>query len=146
VQPSGYLVDWIVVQGTAGFNPVWLSTGINPPVYDRPPAARVPVFTGPTPIGCVAQWITMAGVCAFEFAAGGRLSPSATAYLPVPLASALVGLGVASIASPPFTQRAPRWPGDTWGPVPSIAELQQAALPSAGPQPSDRPATQRGRR
>jgi hypothetical protein len=67
----------------------------------------------------------MAGVCAFEFAAGGQLSPSAVAYLPVPLASALVGLGVASIASPPFTQRGVRWVGDTWGPIPTIEELSQ---------------------
>ena len=146
MHPIGFLVDWIVVQGTAGFNPVWLSTGINPTTYDRPPAARVPVFTGPAPVGCAAQWITMAGVCAFEFAAGGQLSPSATAYLPLPLASALIGLGAATAASGAFVQRAPRWQGDEWGPVPSIAELQQAALPSAGPQPSDRQVTPRGRR
>jgi hypothetical protein len=125
VQPIGYLVDWIVVQGTAGFNPVWLSTGINPSLYDVPPNARIPVLAGPTPVGGPLQWIVMNGTCAFEFAAGGRLSPSATAYLPVPLASALVGLGVASIASPPFVQRLPRWVGDEWGPVPTIQELQQ---------------------
>jgi hypothetical protein len=125
VHPIGYLVNWIVVQGTAGFNPVWLSSGVRPAVYDTPPDVRVPVFAGPTPVGGAAQWITMSGICSFEFAAGGRLSPSATAYLPVPLASALAGLGVASIASPPFVQRAPRWIGDEWGPVPTIQELQQ---------------------
>ena len=125
MHPIGFLVDWIVVQGTAGFNSVWLSTGITPPVYDRPPNARIPVFAGPTPLGGAAQWIMMAGVCGFEFAAGGRLSPSAVAYLPVPLASALIGLGVATAASGAFTQRAPRWVGDEWGPVPTIQELQQ---------------------
>jgi hypothetical protein len=125
VHPIGFLVDWIQVQGKTGFNPVWLSSGVRPAVYDTPPDVRVAVFAGPTPVGGPAQWIQMNGVCSFEFAAGGRLFPSATAYLPVPLASALVGLGVAIFASPPFTQRAPRWQGDTWGPVPTIEELQQ---------------------
>jgi hypothetical protein len=130
---AGHLCDWENVYQGNGFHSTWLSSGVDPTAYASPPRVRIPVYVDSAPMGGPQAWVQLNGSCSFEPAAGGKIPSSATVLLPELVGYALVGLGVAALASPPQQQ------------------LQQADLPSAGPQLSDRPvqveraATQRGR-
>jgi hypothetical protein len=126
---AGYLASWENVFLNGVFHPTWLSSGVDPTAYASPPRVRVPVYVDAAPMGGPQVWIAMNGSCSFEPAAGGKIPSSATVLLPELVGYALVGLGVAVLAGPPQQQ-----------------QQQQAGLPSVGPQPSDRQATQRGRR
>jgi hypothetical protein len=125
---AGYLVDWENVFLNGVFHPAWLSAGVDPTSYAVPPRVRVPVHVDAAPLGGPQLWVQLNGCCSFEPAAGGKIPSSATVLLPELVGYALVGLNVATLANPPQQQQ------------------QQAGLPSAGPQPSDRQVTPRGRR
>jgi hypothetical protein len=119
---AGHLVEWENVFQGSGFHPTWLSGGVDPTAYASPPRVRIPVYVDSAPMGGPQVWVQLNGSCSFEPAAGGKIPSSATVLLPELVGYALVGLGVATLASPPQQ------------------ELQH------GPQPGDRQATQRGRR
>jgi hypothetical protein len=101
---AGYLVDWGNVYLNGVFHPTWLSSGVDPTAYAVPPPVRVPVHVDAAPMGGPQVWIAMNGNCAFEPAAGGKIPSSATVLLPELVGNALVGLGVAQLASPPQQQ------------------------------------------
>jgi hypothetical protein len=99
---AGYLVDWGNVCLNGVFHPTWLSSGVDPTAYASPPRVRVPVFVDAAPMGSPQVWIQLNGSCSFEPAAGGKIPSSATVLLPELVGYALVGLGVATLASPPL--------------------------------------------
>jgi hypothetical protein len=103
---AGYLVDWENVYLNGVFHPTWLSSGVDPTAYASPPRVRIPVYVESAPIGGPQVWVQLNGSCSFEPAAGGKIPSSATVLLPELVGNALVGLGVATLASPPLAQQA----------------------------------------
>jgi hypothetical protein len=102
---AGFLVDWENILQGSGFHPTWLSSGVDPTAYASPPRVRIPVYVDSAPMGGPQVWVQLNGSCSFEPAAGGKIPSSATVLLPELVGCALVGLGVAVLASPPLAQQ-----------------------------------------